>query len=711
MRILVRLLLGLLALAVLLVVAVLVLLPPLAKSEAVRSRLHAEARAATGRDVSWSDLDLGLLPPRLVLREARVGTPGEGPAFQADEVGLEVALWPLFARVLLVDSVRVAGAQLDLVRTPEALLHPFSAPASSASADAPAVPPQEGEPVEAEAPTASEGGDELSFAVREVRLDSVNVSVRDESVTPAQTHVLGGLSGTAVGALTTGTMDVDFRGTASGGGVHAHGKLAIGGDLELHLDLDGVRLDPGQAYAPAGTRLAGEASGRLTLRRENDQDQLDVALTLAGADLASGDAIVQGALRVDAAFDVLEPLSGQVTLDAAEARLQSADQFTKPAGVPARISGRVQSSAAGVALSTGRMVLGEVTAGLAVDSGDTTQIVLTDAHFDAAALAAFLPALAEQGAAGPVSITSLRLVAEPLSAVGEVGLAPLRLAAPDAPPLEVRGVVHLEGNRARLPDFDVQVAGEPIALDATVDDLAGSMRLDARVRADRIDSQNLVRAFAPDFDRLEGPLTFDGRLRVPLAGPAPAAEVATGRLRFEIAPGRLEGVSILREAFSDPGEAALSSLLGSRQKELARFEEDRFEKLSATVDVAGGRARTDDLQLVYQHYTVDLEGTVGLVDRALDLTGEITVDRAIDETLSGQGGGKKRVFPLAKVTGTVDEPRVVLGDDAVFRLGSAYIRDERRRNKWEGKIDEQLGEGAGKEVLDALDQILRGGKP
>jgi hypothetical protein len=71
----------------------------------------------------------------------------------------------------------------------------------------------------------------------------------------------------------------------------------------------------------------------------------------------------------------------------------------------------------------------------------------------------------------------------------------------------------------------------------------------------------------------------------------------------------------------------------------------------------------------------------------------------------GTGAGRRSV-PLASVGGTIDAPEVELTREALAGAASAYARDERRRRKWEKKLDERLGEGQGGQVLDALDEVL-----
>jgi hypothetical protein len=173
----------------------------------------------------------------------------------------------------------------------------------------------------------------------------------------------------------------------------------------------------------------------------------------------------------------------------------------------------------------------------------------------------------------------------------------------------------------------------------------------------------------------------------------PPQAALEGDVSLRIAPGRLRRVSLLREAF----EAA--RVVRAKDGAGARAYGDEFESLSGRFRIQSGEARTDDLRLVYGDYTAELRGSVGLADRALDLRGSLT----IDEELAQAG---RRTIPLASVTGTLDDPRVALSQEALAGLAAAYTGDERRRAKWEKKLDERLGEGKGKGVLEALDQVL-----
>jgi hypothetical protein len=63
------------------------------------------------------------------------------------------------------------------------------------------------------------------------------------------------------------------------------------------------------------------------------------------------------------------------------------------------------------------------------------------------------------------------------------------------------------------------------------------------------------------------------------------------------------------------------------------------------------------------------------------------------------------VIPLAHIGGTLSEPDVELTREAVVALAASP-----RRTELEEKIDERLGEGAGRDVLDALEGLLGGRK-
>jgi uncharacterized protein involved in outer membrane biogenesis len=126
MKILIRVFAAIVVLIVLGVVAAVVYLPDLLKSEAVRERIRVAAQESLGREIQYSDLDFRFLPPSLVVEKVSIAgeSAGAKPLLTAESVALRVALAPLFARTVLVDSLVVKNATVHLVRTANGIALP-----------------------------------------------------------------------------------------------------------------------------------------------------------------------------------------------------------------------------------------------------------------------------------------------------------------------------------------------------------------------------------------------------------------------------------------------------------------------------------------------------------------------------------------------------------------------------------------------------------
>jgi len=125
-RILLRLLVGVAALLAVAVVALALLLPRLLASEAVRSRIQAAAESAVGREVHYGELEVGLLPPSLLALDVSVaGVSADSPRLaEVERVALRLALLPLLARAVVVESLTLQQPTVHLVRTKDGFLLP-----------------------------------------------------------------------------------------------------------------------------------------------------------------------------------------------------------------------------------------------------------------------------------------------------------------------------------------------------------------------------------------------------------------------------------------------------------------------------------------------------------------------------------------------------------------------------------------------------------
>ncbi|MDH3687181.1 MAG: AsmA-like C-terminal region-containing protein, partial [Myxococcales bacterium] len=330
---------------------------------------------------------------------------------------------------------------------------------------------------------------------------------------------------------------------------------------------------------------------------------------------------------------------------------------------------------------------------------DRANVTLEAPLFDLASLVALAPG-ANTELSGRAALRALSFSTEPPTLEGRVDLAPL-VFTPNDRRIELSGELVAEGDRLVGNGLEARLGEFAAPLDLSVTDLFGDRRIALDSRVEDADSAALERAFSPGSDRLSGPLDLEIHVTATAEDPLPTLG---GTVEFSIAPGRLTGVSLLRSAVESAGLLGSAALEadGGKGDRLGRYYDDAFESLAGSVQIRAGVAHTDDLRLDYRHYGVDLRGDVALDGLALDMTGTLTIDEELDAALRDEPGeGRRRVIPLAQVHGTVEAPIVRLTPEAIRMIAGAYVTD-RRREKWESKIDKYLGEGSGRELLDAL---------
>ena len=732
-----RLVLRLAGVLVVLVVAALVVLavalPRLVRSDAARARIEEAAREATGREIRYGELDFGLLPPRLLVREPEVkgAASGSPPVFQAAGLELEIALAPLLAWTVVVDSLVVEEATVRLVRTPRGIGLAGEAVSAEASEDGDAVPsppPTEGSEFAGEAaPERARGSDAerddegggFALAVREVALRDCQVLLEDRAVSPPITWEIREVEATASGKSLADPIEFALRGAlVTGGSFQASGEAEVDGPFRIDLHLEEVVLAPAAPYLAAGQRVRGAVSGTVTaIGKNREAERFDLDVLLRDGELAAEGLAIRGEMKIRA--DLAGGLgdgNGSFQVDATDAELEYGMAFRKGRGTAATATGRIETGPEGqIRLRDTQVKIQNFEAEVQLETGARTRATVDAEPLELAGWETMIPALADFRPAGVVTGRDLEMATEPLEVRGTVDLPNLRLRRPDAAEVVLRGVFQGTGDEIESEKLVAVVAGQEIQLTIRVADLAGEPRLTTEVAADGVESSALLALFTDKSETLQGPLELRGGLASSLGGDRSLAETLQGTVRFRIEPGRLKGVSLLEKTFQGVGAVGEAALVTGRLeggRTLQRFYEDEFQYLGGTLRIARGVARTDDLHLDYRNYTVDLRGSIGLEDQRLDLRGKLTIDDEIDSAIAKRGDGesepgRSRVIPLARVTGTLDSPRVELTEEAVIRFAALYAT-ERRREKWERKIDERLGEGSGREVLDVLDQILSG---
>jgi hypothetical protein len=716
MKILIRLAVVFAAVVALGLAALAILLPRIVKSDAVRARIETAAYDALGRELRYRDLDVGLLPPALEVLEASVAgaTPEADALLEARQIALRVALLPLLARAVVIDSLVVEGARIRLVRTPEGLELPVP-PGGEAEG---AKPPAAKEPSAGE-PAPSGEGSPVAIALREVALRDARVVLEDRAVDPAVTWVLQDIEVTARGESLDAPIDLDASVVlASGGGVKAHGTATLAGELDLTIELSDLALAPARPYLGEGSVLEGLLRGTVSVRGPAANPELvAVDLALADALLTLDDITLRGpvAMRADVGTAATLP-TGRFELDASDAELRYGEVFTKPPGTRASVSGRIVSADDGtLGVEDVKLAIKNMDATAKLRAGTPVRVVASTSSFDLAGWEELVPALAAAPLSGAVRLQDLALVSEPLDLRGAIHLEELTASPPDMAPVTLRGTFRAEGNALRTRGMAIVAAEQTFALDAALLDLFGTPAYEAQLTAENADANALSTAFAATPDTLYGPLDLQGSVRGTL-DERPPLETLRGDIDFGIEKGRLVGVSLLEATFAQLG--ALGSLgsvavdagraFGGR--DLQALYGDEFESLRGTLHIADGVVHAKPFALVYRGYGADLGGTIGLTDFSLDMQGRITLYEATDAIVARNIGAPdgyqptRRTIPLAAVTGSLDAPVVRIARKSATDFAAAYAKDV-YAGKLKKVVDEELGEGSGDLVEQGLGAI------
>ncbi len=695
------------------VLAVLALwLPRLVQRPEVRERIVSAAREATGRELHYESLGVGLLPPRLEMRAPQLEDPGGEAPLGADRVALRIAWLPLLARKIVVERVDVEGPEVTVLRTDAGFTLPLRPP----EREAPGPPTANQEP-------AGEQGGGFDLLVRRVRVAGARVTLEDRTLQPVARLRLEDADLQVEMRSLAGDLGFRMDGLLAGAPFSGSGERAADGALDLEVQIKGLALaalEPWVGGDPLAGALDLELSGGGTPQRI---ERLQIDSRLADADLALGDLRIHGPVPLQAELSgPPEELGGPVSLDLTQAGLAVEESFRKPPGVPARLRGKLVQEAGGRRLEDLSLELHTLQARGRAAIEPARELTLDADPLALEGWQDLIPALGDRVPGGTLALRGFRVRTSPLRLYGALELGALSVPLEHGDSAVLSGVLEGQGDALEGEGLTLRIAGQPFRLGLRLAGLTEGPHFALRLETDAADSQRLLAALAGREDTLSGPLRLRSQLQGPLAGEAPLLGRLSGQVSFEIAPGRLRGVSFLKSTFDVLGQTGAAvrvagELAGGEKVE--RFYEDRFERLGGTLEIVGGRARTDDLRLDYRDYRVELRGSIGLADRSLDLTGRLTIFESVDRALA-QGSPEaavrqeppvKRVIPLAAVRGTVDSPRITVTRQAALGFGAAYAADPRRRAKWERKLDEKLGEGAGREVLGILDAILGGEKP
>jgi AsmA protein len=211
---------------------------------------------------------------------------------------------------------------------------------------------------------------------------------------------------------------------------------------------------------------------------------------------------------------------------------------------------------------------------------------------------------------------------------------------------------------------------------------------------------------APGAGRIDGTVTASGRGSAAGRNAAAMLAAVSASGRVQVTDGVLRHVNLAQQIVGAlPGVDAL--LRGPRVRALLGSSETRFDRLSATVQLAAQRATTNDAQVHATDFTATLSGSATLTGR-LDGRGTFTLSPALARevvgsvpllaTLTNHGG----VTLPYTLSGTVDDPQV---------RPDAHALPKALERGLSGGVDALLRapgatEKAGQRVLDDLNKLF-----
>ncbi|MBS1874540.1 MAG: AsmA family protein [Acidobacteria bacterium] len=699
-----------------------------------REPIRAQIEKRLGRTVAIGNLGLKLFPLAIRLNDVSIGEspkfPSREPFLSARETYVRVSLGALLAKQVNVESVRVVGPTVELIRNAEGDWN-FSTLGGPPAADKPAADSSSTK-VEI-ADLAIEDGRVALTDLRQHRpravYDHIDIALRDFA--PGKKFQLDAAVHLPGKGKEKETISVRLAGDTPAGA-----KTIASSDLEGAVTLDAVSLTGLQAFTGSTPNQAAKA-------------------------VFSGKADLRSAAGV---------LTGKAHIEIAEPRLKT----------PARIDFdlRDETETGKLAISNFKLALGGLTASgsAAVDSKAVPSTVIADVRADNAALADVLElANAFTGAEGVAGTGVLSLAAHisgPTDAVvydasGSLRDARLTLASLRKP-LEIQTVSFKAGkNDASLENLAASIGSSHLKGNATIHDFAhpdlrftadvdrldtneleqitapskpsgksaapaqsgsstlngsgnitvgsiqrdqlvltavkaackiekgvirldpltanlfggaasGSIAVDTRTqqtafdvhsKIQKVDAGKLLASTTAIGKMLSGVLSGDVDIRANPQPGQPPAQSLNGTVRVMLADGKLSGVQLMNEM------AGIAKFLGYKPSG-AGFT--NIIKLAGTLNIQNGVATTNDLQLQFDGGTLGAAGSLGLADQQVKLRVTAVLPKDVSQRVGGGqiaglmntalANSKGELVIPAVVTGTFDKPRFAPDTEGMAKM-------------------------------------------
>jgi hypothetical protein len=650
-------------------------------AETLRAPLQQKASEALGRDVTLGRISLRIFPlPAVRIGDVRIGgaKPSEPPLAQIAELRLRVAVLPLiFGKVVL------RALELDSPR----IYVPFDKEGKPIlpGATATAKPKAAEKPGEKKAPAAESAG--LALAVDRIAIHDADVTAGPWKIEHA--NVDGHLALDGSGAFKY-SANLPGLATLRGGEVELAKLTSAAPQVDARGEFTAELADVRKRFALT-QEVSGKASGEYAVSLGGSEVRAaSASVDVPDLLLRSGALVVSGPARGHAV------LGESYSLDLSDTRVEQSGVFAKPKRTTLSVTGKLGKEASLAALREALVKIGQNELPLTLDlAKQPMKVHLGKTTLDLAKLRELLPP-DKPALSGRLAVAGFDVQLSPLRVFGGATLDGVETKLEHGP-VTISGPVRGKGETVELEHATALVGGQKIDLTASYALETGAISADYDIAKAQVLA--LVEALSGRKE-LAGTLDTAGHVATRAAG----LETLGGAGKFAIRPGRIEGFSLAKQVMGSL--AALPALaLAAKGKDISKYESEEFDHLTADYTISDGRVHTENLELAYQDVTAYLHGSIGIFDRALDLSGKVVIAKKADAQLAGTGRARERVIPITRVTGTYDSPRVELDEKALAAIAYGYAGDERVKKK----LDKALGPGAGEAVQGVLDGLLGGG--
>jgi uncharacterized protein involved in outer membrane biogenesis len=567
-------------------------------AEKLRDPLQKQATAALGREVTLGKISLAIFPlPAVRIGDVRIAgpKPSDPPLAQIAELRLRVAVLPLLAKKVVLRALELDSPRINIPFDKDG--KPILPGPGKGEAKPKEAPPEE-KPA-GEKPAAESAG--LALAVDRIAIHDADVQAGPWKIEHAK--IDGHLSLDGSGAFKY-SMNLPGLAELRGGEVELAKLQSPAPQVEARGEF-GANLAELQKRFGLQQELSGKASGEYAVPLSGSEIKAaSASVDLPDLLMRSGALVVSGPARGHAV------LGESYSFDLSDARIEQTGVFAKPKRTTLSVTGKLGREPSLAALKDGLVKIGanELPLTFAL-AQKPMKLHLGKTTLDLANLRELLPP-DKPALSGKLAVDGFDVQLDPLRVTGNATLQDVATALEHGP-VSISGPLRAKGETIGVENATALVGGQKIGLTASYALPTGVVSADFDTKQSQL--EELVSALSGRKE-LAGVLTTNGQITAKAAG----AATLNGSGKLEIRPGQIKGFSLTKQVFGSL--AAVPALaLAAKGKDMSKYEQEEFTYLTATYTITDGRVKTDDLELAYQDATAYLHGTVGLVDRALDL--------------------------------------------------------------------------------------------